>query len=295
MTFGLLTYDTVNLGDHIQSLAAERFLPRVDVLLDRDALRFEPPGMGPVHAILNGWYLQRPVQWPPHPRIRPLLLSMHFDDRRSRRRFWRRTAAAEMLDSRGRDWLVANGPIGARDIATLELLQRHRIPSWHSGCLTLTLPAPSCAREDIVVACDLPPPYLHALRRRTSSPVISVTHHDAMTRGHAGRMAKARTLLDLYARARAVVTTRLHCTLPCLAFDTPVLFLPIDVDRNRQQPAHDLANVALPRVFLAGRDDFDLKSPPPNPRRCHALAETLAARCRDFVSAIERPIQELVR
>ena len=33
--YALLSYDTENIGDEIQSLAAKRFLPRVDLLLNR--------------------------------------------------------------------------------------------------------------------------------------------------------------------------------------------------------------------------------------------------------------------
>lgn len=295
MSFGLLTYETINLGDHIQSIAAQRFLPRVDVLLQRDALQLPPGGAEPVHAILNGWYLGPPVNWPPHPRIRPLAVSMHFDTWRPRGRFWRTPPAARLLSGPGRDWLLAHGPIGARDPATLELLQRHGIPSWHSGCLTLTLPASPVARDDVIIACDLPEALVAALRGRTASRVVTVTHHDAETRGHAARMARAQSLLDVYGRARAVVTTRLHCALPCVAFGTPVLYVPVQPDLARQQPAFDLAHVATPKAVLAGRFDFDLDAPPANPGNARAQAQQLAERCRAFVQAAMPAETEVAR
>lgn len=295
MSFGLLTYETANLGDHVQSIAAKRFLPHVDVLLQRDALQQEPSGEGQVHAILNGWYLERPVNWPPHSRIRPLLVSMHFDARRALRQFWTPSPASRMLSPQGREWLTAHGPVGARDPATLELLQRHRVPSWYSGCLTLTLPTPNATRDDVVVACDVPEPYLTAMRRRTSSLITSVTHLDVETVGHEQRMAKAQALLDVYASARAVVTTRLHCALPCLAFGTPVLFLPTAPDRRRLQPAFDLVHVATPSAFLSGRFDFDFDAPPPNPERWRPLARQLAERCQHFVQSVPARIPAFAR
>src|SRR5688572_10324305 len=78
--FGLLSYaGTNNLGDEVQSLAALRFLPRVDRLVDRDNLSsFETAERTPVSVILNGWYGHRPENWPPAPCIRPLLVSVHF-------------------------------------------------------------------------------------------------------------------------------------------------------------------------------------------------------------------------
>ena len=286
MIYGLLSYETTNLGDQIQSIAARQFLPQVDVLLNRDALDLDsaPNGAHRVHAILNGWFLEHPEHWPPHPRIRPLLLSMHLDTRRARKQFWRPSAAERMLQPRGRDWLIAHGPVGARDLGTLAFLQCRGVPSWYSGCLTLTLPETLAEREDVIVACDLPERYLDRLKQRTRSRVVAVTHRDLLTSGHAARMAKAQALLDLYGRARAVVTSRLHCTLPCLAFGTPVLFVPVVRDRKRQQPAIDLAHSATPAAFLSGRYDFDLDRPPRNPEGWRTLARTLRKRCLAFLA-----------
>lgn len=38
MKYALLTYSTENVGDDIQSIAARRFLPRVDYYIDRDQI-----------------------------------------------------------------------------------------------------------------------------------------------------------------------------------------------------------------------------------------------------------------
>jgi len=38
-------------------------------------------------------------------------------------------------------------------------------------------------------------------------------------------MAYAKELVNRYARARLVVTSRIHCALPCLALETPVIFI----------------------------------------------------------------------
>jgi hypothetical protein len=283
MNFGVMAYDTGNLGDQIQSIAAARFLPRVDVLLQRDALDLDPDGTDCIYAILNGFFMGSPAHWPPHPRIRPLLLSMHLDTRRpSRKRPWRPSAATRMLSPMGRRWFVEHGPVGARDRATLALFQRHGVPSWHSSCLTLTLPEVTAARDDLVVACDLPEPYLGALRGRTRSDVLAVSHEDPVTIGHAARMAKAQALLDLYGRAKAVITTRLHCALPCLAIGTPVLFVPIPLDYDRQQPAFEFARVAMPAAFLLGQYHFDADFPTANPQGWRAFARTLAERCTAF-------------
>ena len=209
-----------NLGDEIQSIAARRFLPRVDRLVDRDTLDRDPGE--DLSLILNGWFMQRPRHWPPHPRYRPLITSFHLSADRSRRMPWRLSPAERLLRPDGVAFLKRHGPVGARDPATLMMLQASGVDSYHSGCLTLTLQRDeTLPRDGGVVACDLTADALATLRRRTSHAITTVTHIDADIKGPAARMAAAQALLDLYARAEIVVTARLHCVLPCLALGTP--------------------------------------------------------------------------
>jgi hypothetical protein len=284
MQFGLIDAESTNLGDEIQAIAARQFLPRVDRRLPREALDREPGGASPVMTIMNGWYMANPKAWPPHPKILPLLVSVHLTQHRaSRKRFWIAPASRRMLTTAGVEWLKAHGPVGARDYATRRLLESHGIESHYSGCLTLTLPA----RLDVqmhgrVVACDLPPALVGELARRTNRPPLVVSHTDTTTSGFAARLDRADALLDLYAGARAVVTSRLHCALPCLALGTPVLFVPAHRDRYRLQPALELAASTSQREFLKG-GGFDPETPPPNPDGFASLAEALRRRVRDFV------------
>ena len=282
--FALLSYRTGNLGDEIQSLAARRFLPRVDLYVDRDALDVAPPGEEPVRLIMNGWFLHRPFRWPPHPRFRPLITAFHLDAFRPRRNPWRRTAADALLADSALDWLRRHGSVGARDPATERRLRERGVECHHSGCLTLTLQRPDVPRGDRIVACDLPDRLLAALARRTRQPPIAVSHVDHTTVGVTERMARAQALLDLYAQAKAVVTTRLHCALPCLAMGTPVLFIPNPRERERQEPALMLAHCAEPRDFLAARDRFDPEDPPPNREDFRPLADALVRECEAFVA-----------
>lgn len=288
MRFGLLSYGTANLGDEIQSIAAARFLPRIDTFLDRDRLDLDPGGDAPVHLILNGWFLRPPICWPPHPRIKPLLISMHLDMERLSKRFWWRPAGAHLLKRAGRDWFCAHGPVGARDTATCDLLNQHGVQSYPSGCLTLTLPPSQAAREDVVVACDLAEPVLAALHARAASHVVAVSHYTQPYPDPEGRMAKARALLDLYGRAKAVITSRLHCALPCLALGTPVLLITDGEQKDRMQPGLDLARTSTSAAFLAGRDEFDVDNPPANPQAWQALAPELVRRCEAFIAAATR-------
>jgi hypothetical protein len=286
--FGLLDYPGIaNLGDTIQSLAARRFLPRVDVLIPRERLSELPGGAdGPVRTILNGWFMHETDFWPPHPAIEPLLISMHFvQGGRPRLRRWVRSRMERMLSGEGAEFLRRWGPVGARDIFTLEQLERRNIPAYHSGCLTLTLPRDDrVVRTDTIVACDLPPAALAYVRRIATGPVEEVTHLGGEHLDAAGRDAAAGALLDLYAGAAAVVTTRIHAALPCLALGTPVLLVHEARPQRRIADITALFHSCPVDDFVAGRHAFDLADPPANQDGFVALAHDLVERCERFVA-----------
>ncbi len=283
--YGLLSHEGANnLGDEIQSLAAAQFLPGIDRLIPREHLNRDPGCDGPIGLLLNGWFMHRPLRWPPHRKIIPFVTSIHLSQHRSDP--WQLLSPSRLLLA---PWTIGYlrklAPIGARDEATLALLRRHGIESYHSGCVTLTLPARNEAEVgDRIVACDLDGELLDALSRKTSTPPESVTHTDANTADPIDRFREAVRLLQTYATARSVVTTRLHCALPCLALGTPVLFIPSGEANQayRQQPALELAQHCSRADFLAGRTRFDPEAPPANPTAFKPFADDLMRRCGAF-------------
>lgn len=216
--WGLLTYTTMNLGDDIQSLAALRFLPEATVLLDRDDLSgSNPPASAAI--ILNGWWMHH------HERLAlgacdldPLLVSMHLTNR----------AIPVLGNPRVREFLLRRGPVGCRDHATLDQLDRAGIPCWFSGCLTVTLPpTPDLppAPDPYLLAIDCDPDLLDWLHDRSPVPVRNATQRIAEGMLPMERLRYARARLALIERAAAVVTTRLHVSLPALAYGVPVLLV----------------------------------------------------------------------
>jgi Polysaccharide pyruvyl transferase len=284
--FGLLAYPGIaNLGDTIQTLAARRYLPQVDHLIERERIDRDP-GPGPLRTILNGWFMHDPRHWPPHPGIEPLLVSMHFvAPGISRLRRWAKSPQHRMLSGAGGDYLRRWGPVGARDSATLAALTAYDIPAYHSGCLTLTLERPPVARSDEVIACDLPAAALARLITLTQRPVVAVTHDGGKRLSHAEATQAAQALLERYAAAAAVVTTRIHAALPCLALGTPVLLLHDAAAPPRITDMLPLLHSCPTERFLRGDCPFDLAAPPPNPQAFRPLAAALEERCRRFIAA----------
>jgi hypothetical protein len=283
--YGLLSHrGTNNLGDEIQSLAATQFLPRIDRLILREDLQADPGGDGLTKLLLNGWFMQRPRRWPPHKKILPLMTSFHLSQHRSQRwQLW--SPARVLLAPWNIGYLRKHGPIGARDRATFALLRRHGVESYYSGCVTLTFPARNEAEVgERIVACDLDDELLATAARSARKSPIVTTHADGTKADAVNRLRKAIQLLRTYATAKSVITTRLHCALPCLAIGTPVLFIASDDEQHkyRQRPALELAQHCSRADFLAGRTKFDPDNPPANPTTFRPLAADLTRRCHAF-------------
>ncbi len=246
-----MTYDFLNrfnVGDYIQSLVARQFLPRVDRYLCREAL---DEYAGPeTKVILNGFFMRRPEHWPPAPRLRPLFLSFHLNAARAER----------MLTEKGITYLQSQGPIGCRDWSTLHLLQERGIASYFSNCLTLTLGRHYRHRSDdhvFFVDVLFRYPTWKAVCHSFNSLQKSLRRGDLFRLGRRqkalarlfgadllhcaeevthvypaqafptedARFELADRLLKRYETARLVVTSRIHCALPCLAMGTPVIFV----------------------------------------------------------------------
>jgi hypothetical protein len=284
--FGLLRYaNTGNLGDEIQSVAARRFLPRVDCLLDRDRLNCTPcRPTRPVRLIMNGWFTHHPENWPPHPAVRPLLVSLHLSDQMTACGF---SAAEALVVGENAHWLREHGPIGARDLWTVDILRTNHIETWFSGCLTLTLQRPpSLARNDTIVINDMSDEVAAFVARRTTAPIVRTTHLEKGVRSFGARFALADELLRKYAQARCVITSRLHCALPCLALGTPVLLIPPPGSENRCAGFLDLIRNCSADELRTGGADFDLDEPPENPSRFQPLRDRLIQQCTAYTSAL---------
>lgn len=286
--FGLLCYDdTDNLGDEIQSLAARQFLPRVDHYIDRESLnQFYRDPSERVFVIANGWYCHRPENWPPSEAITPLMIAVHISTRPSI--FSGLLPTDAMLSEPAAEYLRAIGPVGARDNQTLALLKSAGIDSYFSACLTLTLRRPDVERDDdLVVLCDVPESISTFVGKNTSKKIQQVSHSGFPHREPEKRFSAASTLLQTYARASCVVTTRLHCALPCVSMGTPVFLLDMAPDQERFSGLHQFVRHAPVWVFSEGRSGFDVNNPPANPDSHLPFSKALITRVRQFVDLAE--------
>jgi Polysaccharide pyruvyl transferase/N-terminal domain of galactosyltransferase len=290
-----------NIGDDIQAYAAARFLPHVDYLVDRDdqtRALYAPDGTPsvtrprwPVVVIENGWYDGRLTRWPPGEHIRPVYVSFHINERPElfddpRFDVLRRAARMDgtLLSPEGVAHLRAYGPVGARDQHTLDLLTRAGVPAYHTCCLALTLddlPALPRGEEVLIVDADIDDWALLAslVPRAIIDSAARVSHgsNDLLSWGQKTR--RVSELLDRYRQARLVITSRLHCALPCLAFDTPFVWLYRDMAGD---PRFDATFRALlgDGVSLPPGWDWERSESWAVPPTRRSLARALAAQMR---------------
>ena len=276
MKYALLSYSSVNLGDEIQSLAARQYLPQVDLLLDRD----QPSTWKidqPTKLILNGWFKHRPEDWPiHHPALDPLIVSFHLSDEHG-------SSLRSLLSADAIRFYKQHEPIGCRDHHTLNLLSECGVQAYFSGCLTLTLPRPVVAPSNTIALVDVPPDIEPLLPPHHGCRVVPATH---VYRG-TSRFRQASSLLRLYASARLVVTTRMHCALPCLAFGTPVIFIRETFDDPRFGGLVELLSCAALPDLRSGHVQLRLDELPRQPQRLQAVQEAIAKCCIDFLGPPE--------
>lgn len=296
--YGLIVYEGDlynNIGDDIQSAAALAFLPRIDHLIPIHTLSSSSPrssASGRVKVIMNGYFTCYPDAWPPPDWIDPLFVAFHlsaitYPQRTPSSGDGRRSAADILLSGKNLEYFKRHEPIGCRDRVTVERFTSAGVEAYFSGCLTLTLSEVWHRSRDRIylvdVNCDLSE-LLGSVPRHLKERVVTVTHDlPAPARmSQVERFSSARELLMTYSAARLVVTSRLHCALPCLALGTNVLFLEPSGDFDRLDGLRELLTTITRDDVVNRRIDWE--NPPPNPSKHLPLRDQLNSTCRRFLS-----------
>ena len=219
MKFACLKYNiSNNLGDQIQSLAARQFLPRVDTWLNRDSLRQKQVEAEHV-LIMNGWFSHFPEQcFPPNKRIAPVFFGFHMSD-------WKNAQTIKYFTEKVcLQYFKQHEPIGCRDQTTMSILRAHGIQAFYSKCLTLTFPTrKNQPQKGSVFLVDIPG---ISVPKMYASKLKFLSHDVSDELNNQEKLQAARHLLDTYRnQADLVITSRLHCALPCIAMGIPVVFI----------------------------------------------------------------------
>lgn len=249
--YGCYRVGAVNIGDHIQSIAASQYFDHIDTYIDRDKLYNVQDD---TCVIGNGWYLLDEKRHSISESVNFLPVSIHIANQNDK--------SAKIIANLAH----RNMPVGCRDLSTMEFLQSHGIEAYFSSCLTTTL-----SRDFILKDCKekqerkgiifadaridklkifpvtrlldqwkkknkFAPVHqeLYNLMERFESDQIEITSHNcSFSKTHAQRFELAMELLKKYASAKCVITSRIHCALPCLGLGTPVVLITNTFDQGR--------------------------------------------------------------
>lgn len=228
MKYGLVVFkETENIGDDIQSYVAIKYLPRIDYYIEREKLDlFIPRKKEQVVTIMNGWYLHSKINFPISPYIYPIYVSVHFSN------YDNAGITNEYLNAYSKKELDKYGPIGCRDTNTMELLTNANIDNYFTGCLTTTIKRKNNIKKtNKICIVDVDEKAEKYLRDNITDAnrIIKTTHTLDKSKNSKlpweTRFKNVEKLLNTYQSAELVITSRLHCALPCLALGTPVLLL----------------------------------------------------------------------
>lgn len=285
MKFGLMVCgNTDNIGDDIQSYAASRFLPHIDFYIDREKLSSfcGDNDNQQVAVIMNGWYMYNKFHWPPSPYIHPLYVSMHI----SQNDYY--GIGTKFLDGIGGECLKKYEPIGARDSDTKKIFEMKGIKSYISGCLTLTINKfDNVDKTDNVYLVDVEEN--DAIRIKELYPnenYVNITHTVDYGNNYVEydkRMLEVEKLLKKYQGAKCVITSRLHCALPCLALGVPVLLIYKNEYKDRMEDFLPYLHTTSTEEIKYNSIKFNISNPPDNNNEYIEISEKLRKICSEFV------------
>lgn len=132
------------------------------------------------------------------------------------------------LDKWEVDYLKQYEPIGCRDEYTYNTLQKEGIQSWLNGCMTLTLFSKrKCKlKEQKVYLVDVPAEIEERLPCNILTNAVKRTQVVNIETIHQNINDYVITRFQEYEEnAKMVITTRLHCAVPCISMGIPVILI----------------------------------------------------------------------
>jgi len=317
---GLLQYkNSYNLGDEIQSIAVRQYLPEVDCYIDRDTFEtsYTPSDAIPestckslcnavrntlcktkivpvkseeeINLVINGWFDSAYCKFPPPGYITPLFISFHLNDTDHSKD----PTYAYLEAGKGEKSNISDNPylknftVGCRDWHTVDLLRKNNVQAYFSGCVTLTLENKFTTRTDEILAVDChttcPSLYKLLVPEEIRNKAEILTHLVKSKLPHEVKTDKAQALLDRYAVAKLVITSRLHCALPCLALGTPVVLIHPNLADPRLQ-----TYLKYMKSYTTG-DTWDVPNDYKNPysEELESIKSGLRKNIRNWVNGID--------
>ena len=221
-----------NIGDCIQNLAVENLYRELGISdetllkINRDEIPFYNGDkcILPMQAWFGNYAGTFPLPW--SSQIEPVFIGFHLNKGwQTRERFLREKIQERMEPFQ---------PIGCRDRNTRDFLISLGLDAYFSGCMTLTFPKRESNPENgKIFVVDITDTTKNILPEHIKQQAdYSITHfyyynqYPVTEEGALLFENQARKILARYKNeAKLVITSKIHCAMPCIAMGIPVIFI----------------------------------------------------------------------
>jgi len=234
VSFSVIDAKGVNIGDAVQTHAAINILKKLGIneyrIIEREQVhRYDGPK---TIVLMNGWWMHNNNNFPPSDNIIPVFIGFH-------------VCNADLV-KRNVSYFKKHEPIGCRDHNTVKIFEKYGIDAYFSCCPSIFCNSNSKRKTDTVYCVDVNSSCSYIpnvdcdpakfIKDNYPGHRIEYIKHDVHDRSLANdfdkRQKMVEKLMDKYASAKAVVTTRLHCALPCRGLGTKVHFVHKNYNSN---------------------------------------------------------------
>ena len=222
MKYGIISYrrkGIINIGDDIQLVAIKKIYSRMGIDFD-DVIKIDFYDLNsyegeqvilPICFPLFGYWDGEHITCFSKD-ITPIFLSLSILD--------------DNLCQDDIDYLRKYAPIGCRDYYTYNNLKKQGVEAYLNGCITLTLSQENAQKNvnSNIICVDLYDEVKELIPPNMIDDCIFKSH--IYNNSVEDTMQLAEDVIDGYCEnAKLVVTSRMHCAVPCIALGIPVIFV----------------------------------------------------------------------
>jgi hypothetical protein len=269
---------------------------------------------------MNGWFLGKPDDnWPPSPDIEPLFISFHITESAVRKltsqesiNYFKKYEPIGCRDLYTMN-LLKNKGVDAYFSGCLTLTLKNKVASRSDKILIVDVPKEmlDCIPTSLIKKSEISSQYAYlSLAKKTRIffrdyrghiythiknlnclqifkkvfEGISKKIYVACQLSTQKKLELAEERLNDMATAKLVITSRLHCVLPCIAFKTPVISLRANPDDPRYKGLLQYINHYTYEEFRKKSKEIDWEGIFENPGNPEQLQKKMITTCKNFIS-----------
>lgn len=214
--------ETHNLGDNIQIMAIDRLYEKMGI--KADTITRIPVSDLSSYRSPDGQKLLLPISFPFLDYVEDGLAGRFSDDIKPI--FLGLTHMNKRYSEKEISFLKKHEPIGCREEYTYNNLKRYGIDCWLNGCMTLTIDSKEDRRtgnhQDVFIVdiCDelrryIPPELM--------KDAVELSQIVKLSPGESIENYVSNRYQQYFRNAKLVITSKLHCVVPCFAMGIPVI------------------------------------------------------------------------